>query len=124
MIEANTMIEMSHKDFLPAISSFTSSLLSSLEKKTSFGLDSSYERKTIQRLSQLTEKINLLTEELEEAEAVEKSKEKEEEKAMFVKDVILQKMTELRANVDEAETLCSRSYWPVPTYGDLLFSVR
>ncbi len=124
MIEANTMIEMAHKDFLPAISSFTCVLLSTLEKKTSFSLDVSYEKKTISRLTSLTEKIVAVTEELEEAEGREKSMKKESEKADFVRDSIIPKMTVLRTCVDEAETLVSRSYWPVPTYGDLLFSVR
>ncbi len=124
MIEANTMIEMAHKDFLPAISSFTCVLLSTLEKKTSFSLDVSYEKKTISRLTSLTEKIVAVTEELEEAEGREQSMKKESEKADFVRDSIIPKMTVLRTCVDEAETLVSRSYWPVPTYGDLLFSVR
>ncbi len=124
MIEANTMIEMTHKDFLPAISSFTSELLSTLEKKTSFSLCVSYEKKTISRLTNLTEKIVAVTEELEELEGKEKSMKKECEKADFVRDSIIPKMTVLRTCVDEAETLVSRSYWPVPTYGDLLFSVR
>jgi len=33
-------------------------------------------------------------------------------------------MAKLRAAADEAEVLTDRSYWPFPTYGDLLFGVR
>jgi glutamine synthetase len=32
-------------------------------------------------------------------------------------------MAELRSLCDEAETLTAASYWPFPTYGDLLFGV-
>jgi glutamine synthetase len=32
-------------------------------------------------------------------------------------------MAELRTACDKAETLTARSYWPFPTYGDLLFGV-
>jgi len=32
-------------------------------------------------------------------------------------------MTELRAVVDEMETLVSSDYWPYPSYGDLMFRV-
>ena len=124
MIEANTMVDMTKRDFLPAISSFTSSLLSTLEKKSSFGLEGEYEKKTISRLSSLTEKISAVTEELEECSIKEKSLGEEKVKAEFVRDEIIPRMTALRANVDESETLVSRAYWPVPTYGDLLFSVR
>ncbi len=124
MIEANTMVDMTKRDFLPAISSFTSSLLSTLEKKSSFGLEGEYEKKTISRLSSLTEKISAVTEELEECSIKEKNLGEEKVKAEFVRDEIIPRMTALRANVDESETLVSRAYWPVPTYGDLLFSVR
>ena len=33
-------------------------------------------------------------------------------------------MAALRQVCDETETLVGRKYWPFPTYGDLLFSVK
>ena len=42
----------------------------------------------------------------------------------MIRDKVLVKMEELRAVCDEAETLTAKSYWPFPTYGDLLFGVR
>jgi len=33
-------------------------------------------------------------------------------------------MNELRTAVDEMETVTCAKYWPYPSYGDLLFSVR
>ena len=124
MIEANTMVDMAERDYLPAISAFTSSLLTTLEKKTSFGLDTSYEKKTISRLAMLEEKASEAAEKLGALEAEEKTMEKEKDKAFFVRDSIIPKMEELRSLIDEAETITARSFWPVPTYGDLLFSVR
>ena len=44
--------------------------------------------------------------------------------AALIRDVILQKMAELRIVADEAETLTAEKYWPFPTYGDLLFGVK
>ena len=41
-----------------------------------------------------------------------------------IRDTLLPKMGELRAAADEAETLVSSEYWPYPSYGDMLFSVR
>ena len=43
--------------------------------------------------------------------------------AAFVRDEVLPKMAALRAVCDEAETVTAASYWPFPTYGDLLFGV-
>ena len=44
--------------------------------------------------------------------------------ANAIRDTILGKMSELRVACDEAETLTAKKYWPYPTYGDLLFSVK
>ena len=37
---------------------------------------------------------------------------------------LLPDMAALRQVCDETETLVGRKYWPFPTYGDLLFSVK
>lgn len=44
--------------------------------------------------------------------------------SILIRDTVLPAMEHLRKVCDEAETLTARSYWPFPTYGDLLFSVR
>ena len=44
--------------------------------------------------------------------------------AKFYQEHVFRDMTQLRLTVDEMETLTSRAYWPYPSYGDLLFSVR
>ena len=46
------------------------------------------------------------------------------EEATFIRDELLPGMGALRAAADEAETQTAASYWPFPTYGDLLFGVR
>ena len=47
-----------------------------------------------------------------------------ENAAFFIKDDIIPCMNALRVSVDEAETICAAEYWPVPTYGEILFSVK
>ena len=42
----------------------------------------------------------------------------------MIRDVILQKMAELRIPCDEAETLTAEEYWPFPTYDKLLLGVK
>ena len=43
--------------------------------------------------------------------------------ARYYRDVVFADMQALRAAADELELLVSRSRWPYPTYGELLFSV-
>ena len=45
------------------------------------------------------------------------------EKANIIKNRILKIMSELRIIVDMVESKTDISYWPVPTYIDLLFSI-
>ena len=41
-----------------------------------------------------------------------------------MRDRVLPQMSRLRAVCDEAETLTARSFWPFPTYDDLLFGLE
>ncbi len=44
--------------------------------------------------------------------------------ADYYKEMVLPSMQELRAVADELEGLVAKEFWPYPTYGELLFSVR
>ena len=44
--------------------------------------------------------------------------------ALYYRNTVFAAMNELRANVDELEGYVPKSQWPLPSYGDLLFSVR
>ena len=46
------------------------------------------------------------------------------ELARFYHDSVLYEMKELRHAVDELEMNTDRSFWPMPSYGDILFSVN
>ena len=41
-----------------------------------------------------------------------------------IRDTVLTIMQELRIACQEAETVTAKKYWPFPSYGDLLFSVK
>ena len=126
LIEANTMVDMAQRDYLPAIEGYTSELLDTLIKKEKYQAfaQSGYEKSTISKLSALSDSIASSSDELSHAIVKTKGIASEEEKSYSVRDNVIPLMQSLRAFVDEAETICSSSYWPVPVYGDLLFSVR
>ena len=44
--------------------------------------------------------------------------------SVMIRDTVLGLMGELRVACDEAETLTAKTYWPMPTYADLLFGVK
>ncbi len=124
-IEAHTMVDMVRKSYLPAIEGYMYSLAktTSLMKSVSSNVKCNYEVSTMERLSELTDCILEATQSLEhkldtlmEFDNIIKTSE-------AVRDEILPAMETLRKYVDEAEMLTSERYWPVPSYGKLLFSV-
>ena len=126
LIEANTMVNMVHKRIAPAVTKFTADLAAqALAKKGLFpSLACSYETELVTKLSALTDEITERTDTLEEAVVAVRDEEDIVAQAEAIRDTVLPKMSELRIPCDQAELLTAKSYWPFPTYGDLLFSVK
>ncbi|MBR3275368.1 MAG: glutamine synthetase III [Eubacterium sp.] len=126
VIEANTMINMVHKRIAPAITRFTADLAGeAAEKKALFAdLPLKYETELVARLSALTDSIIEKSNELESAVKGLSAAEDIVAESELIRDTVVPKMSELRAPCDEAEILTAKSYWPFPTYGDILFSVK
>lgn len=126
-IEALTMIDMAKKDILPAVMSYVKDLSDTASTAQALGADLTVEKELVTKLSSLAaQTYNALTA-LEQAEAKASEMKKTastEEIARFYHDVILEKMSELRAPADEMEALCGEKYWPYPTYEQLLFYVK
>ncbi len=124
-IEALTMVDMVHKDILPVASRFAKMLTDTALAKQQLCTDinSSYEKDTVKAVSSLTasifENVKILEDALSEAKAISDF----EASAFFYRDRIFPAMTELRAVVDELETITDASMWPYPSYGELLFGI-
>ena len=125
-IEALTMADMARKEILPAVEGYTKSLAETLAAKKAAvaGLPCKYETATITKLSELSDEIADATADLDGEIAKFQAIEDVTEAANDIRDVILGKMDALRAVCDEAETITAKEFWPLPTYSDLLFSVK
>ena len=125
-IEALTMLDMTQKDILPAVSGYARSLAEAALAKRSLSdtMDVSFETGLATKISRLTAELNgraaSLSTAVTKAEALTDSL----EQARFYRDTVFEEMCSLRQVADELETLCSAEYWPYPSYGDLLFSVK
>ena len=126
VIEANTMVDMAKTEIAPAVDSYTMELAKTITAKKAVDdtLPCSYESGLLKKLSKLTDRIAIKTEELENALVELHNAEGIISEANMIRDVVLVKMGELRLACDEAETVTAKKYWPFPTYGDLLFGVR
>ena len=126
VIEANTMVDMAKTEIAPAVDAYTMELAKTIAAKKAVDdtLTCNYESSLVKKLSKLTDRIAIKTEELENALVELHNAEGIISEANMIRDVVLVKMGELRLACDEAETVTAKKYWPFPTYGDLLFSVR
>ncbi|MBQ7726788.1 MAG: glutamine synthetase III [Clostridia bacterium] len=125
-IEANTMIEMAKTQILPAICKYSADTARGIKVKEdlSVGIACGYEKNLVSKLSVLADTIAEKTAALENAVMkLSDAKDTIAESAM-IRDTVLPEMCELRVAADEAETVTSKEYWPYPSYGDLLFSVK
>ena len=125
-IEALAMVDISRKEILPAVESYVSGLASAVGAKKAIDaeLPWGYEKKQLRRLASLVDAIDDRVDALEEKLIRLDTLSGSMEEASFIRDELLPGMGALRAAADEAETQTAASYWPFPTYGDLLFGVR
>ena len=77
----------------------------------------------IARLSALSGKAYLLAQELKRADAAAIAEKDSEKRATAFAECVIPVMEQLRAHVDEMETMTSAKFWPVPNYGDMMFRV-
>lgn len=125
-IEGKTMLDMAKKDILPAVSEYSQVLANTILSKTAVNkklVNCTYETEVLQRVSNLTASAYEKVKALEFALTKPKTIEDVTQRALYYKDEILILMQDLREDVDTLEDLVSAEYWPMPTYGDLLFGV-
>ena len=125
-IEGLTMVDMARKELLPAVEAYLGNLSGTVAAKTAAvpGLACKYEKDLISKLSKLADEISDAASSLDTTLIRLKAIPDVTDAAYVIRDVVLQKMAELRVVCDEAESITADKYWPFPTYGDLLFGVR
>ena len=124
-IEARTMLEMTVRDIIPAVSKYVRALSESVNARltVSRSINVSAERDLIEKLSDLLASTYEAYNALERVEKAAISKSSDEEAAFYYKDSVIPRMDALRKLVDSMEILCAREAWPMPTYGDIIFKI-
>jgi len=124
-VEALTMVEMVNGQIIPACIDYQNDLAKLLDRKKRIGeYDNSLEAYLLERVSKnsaillkkLTNLENVLNETKDNKNDILST-------ACFYRDKIVPAMSELRLIVDELETIVAKKYWPLPIYGELLYSV-
>ena len=123
-IEALTAIDMVRKEYIPAVSSYISVLSDNVlaKRSVSSSIPCKAETNIIEHLSALLDNMYELSNALETADKEALALTGYYQARAF-RDNVLPIMTKLREAVDSAETITADEFWPVATYGELLFKV-
>ena len=122
-IEANTMIMMARRQILPAVLRFTGDMASAARSIRDIGADCASGSELVSSLSAVTDRFSSDLHRLECAVRERSIGEDPLADAQYMHDSVLPTMADLRSSADTLETLTDRSYWPFPTYDELLFSI-
>jgi glutamine synthetase len=125
-IEALTMIDLVHRQIVPAVLSYTRKTLDTLICKKNAGvpLDASLETKLAERLSGLSGTLQKDLDALEEAIMRAADCGETLNCARYYGTEVFYSMQALRGTVDELETIVGSEDWPLPSYAEILYSVK
>ena len=118
-IEAKTSVDMVLHQILPAAVSYTNTLCDTIMKKQSVGATCKAEKELVSVLSGSTDALYDLAQQLKEA--LKKVPAERVQAIAYYHDEISPLMEKLRTEADILEQNTDKSYWPYPTYSDLLF---
>ncbi len=124
-IEAMSMIDISRHLILPAAIAYAKDVASSINVKKSVAPELEPEAEKA-LLSGLNAQTNTLYQATEKLESVLKGCDAGADmlaRARYTRDQVIAAMNEVRAAGDALEGIVGKSYWPMPTYQDLLMSV-
>ena len=118
-IEGRTMVDMALHQILPAALKYSSDLAEAVERKQKLGIPAITERSLAQKLSECCDALYGKCEQLDQAlKAVPRCN---SEALTYHSKVTIPLMQELRKDADILEINTAKSYWPYPTYADILY---
>ena len=118
-IEARTMVDMVLHQILPAALRYTHALCEGIATKKTLGSPCRAETKLVERLSAATDALYDNVEKLKSD--LELMPNDAKARADYFHSTITTDMDAVRHEADLLEQLTDKSYWPYPTYSDLLF---
>ena len=124
-IEAQTMIHMAGKHYIPAVIGYTTRLANSINAVNAAcpGLDVSVQSDLLAQVTALLGQAQTANHDLERTVAEISRYEDVRDMAYGFHDKVVPIMQRLRNAVDSLELIVDKDLWPVPTYGDLMFEV-
>lgn len=123
-IEAMTTLDMATMDIIPAVIKYKGDVAKSANESLALGVEADEEKEIVKTLATLLATAKKNVERLKLALKTAHEKGENIEGAKCYHDDVLSAMDALRATCDEMDLNTAKEYWPLPSYGDLLFSIH
>ena len=124
-IEAKTMVDIIRKQVIPAVIKYTTVIADSITSVSNACPEADVSTQTA-LLTEVSAQLKNTRESLQSLEIdLERTGDFSDEKAraFYFRDTVLPDMKGLRTPVDKLEMLVDKEYWPMPSYGDMIFEV-
>ena len=124
-VEARTMLDMAGKQIVPSVIRYTTFMAQSVNtiQKACAYADVSVQTDMLLEMSKLLGEMKAAMSELEKNLETANTFKDMEKCAHFYYDMIVPAMNRLREPADKLEMLVDKTYWPFPSYGDMIFEV-
>lgn len=123
-IEAMTMLDIANMEIIPAVIDYKKNVAKTALNSISAGIAAQAEVDIANKLETLIitarDKVAVLRDVLDKAHTLGENI----DGGRFFCNEVIPAMADLRAVCDEMEMNTAKAYWPMPSYGDLLFSVH
>ena len=122
-VESKVMIHMAGKQYIPSVINYASSLADAVASAEAVGMDASVQREILNEITYLLRKTQDALNHLKEVYRETDSMRDLRKMAQNYRHVVIPAMDALRAPIDQLEMVVDSDFWPVPSYGDLMYNV-
>ncbi|MCD8190767.1 MAG: glutamine synthetase III [Clostridiales bacterium] len=122
-VEAKVMIHMAGKQYIPSVIAYSTTLAESVAAVEAAGADASVQKELLNKVSALLKDAQAALTQLKAVYAETDAMDDVPAMAKAYRYTVIPVMDALRAPIDELEMLVDSDYWPVPSYGDLMYDV-
>jgi len=122
-IEAETCLMMAEKQIFPACARFAGELGRIVKDIKACGIEPAAEMRMLKIVTLRNARLLDAIDELRDAISRSQQSSDALENATYERQVIVPAMQNIRIVADDLETIVDKSFWPFPTYDDLLFNV-
>lgn len=120
-IEARTTMSIANRQILPAAVNYSGVIAGALAQMKSVGQSSKAHASLLSEVCGLIDRLYLDLASLEKALAKANSAKGTAKQSVAFRDVVVPAMNSVRKSADGLEELVDASYWPLPSYAEMLF---